>query len=344
MGKERKKTICFVFFILSVFYSLMVIFAFSDFVPMLVSAGCVLLIGSLLFATQCLYVSEPKENDTKGTAASNPEEIARTIEKSEKSVAIAVKRQNELTETGFAMLEERLNDLLQAQENAAKTVILFNKENAKQVATNEKAELQKLGEQFKSGMDEFQTSANEKLSEITELMSTHSQKTNKANKKNSDANATLLNEISERLTEIRSAIRSLNTEGQKATDLSGVTLLLNQVVTLLMNGNPAPRYQASPEPEPVIKPQVNSDPIEITPEPIEAEPEKEPEPAAEEQQQTIEPQPTAIPQSITEPQPTPEVEPEPAADPLASSGVDLSDPNRALSADDIAALFASMNQ
>ena len=65
----------------------------------------------------------------------------------------------------------------------------------------------------------------------------------------------------------------------------------------------------------------------MTEEPL---PEEEPEEAVTEE---------VLPEEVAEPEPLAE---EKTEDAFASSGVDLSDPNKMLSADDIAALFASL--
>lgn len=83
------------------------------------------------------------------------------------------------------------------------------------------------------------------------------------------------------------------------------------------------------EAEPSEEPELSIEP-ESTPEPEEeqaAEPEPTPEP---EEKQAAEPEP------VSEPEPVQEVEPEPAP----ASDIDLSDPNKKLSPDEIAALFA----
>lgn len=87
--------------------------------------------------------------------------------------------------------------------------------------------------------------------------------------------------------------------------------------------------EAVPEPEPVPEPVPEPAP---EPEPI-PEPEPVPEPA---------PEPEPVPEPVPEPEPAPEPVPEPAPAPAPAPAIDIpSDPNAALTPEQIAALFAS---
>ncbi|MBQ6133926.1 MAG: hypothetical protein IJI65_07235 [Lachnospiraceae bacterium] len=109
--------------------------------------------------------------------------------------------------------------------------------------------------------------------------------------------------------------------------------------------------ETTPEPEISLEPELTLEPepelsVEVEPslEPelsLEPEPVVEPEPEAiPEPELSLEPEPIPEPEPAVEPEPAPA--PEPAPIDLSASGVDLSgDPNKALSPDEIAKLFAS---
>jgi microcompartment protein CcmL/EutN len=98
-----------------------------------------------------------------------------------------------------------------------------------------------------------------------------------------------------------------------------------------------PELTAEEIPESILEPEAESEP-ELIPEPeAELEPELIPEPEAESEPELI-PEPEAEP----EPEPIPEPIVEEAAEEEKPPMPDLSDPNKALNADEIASLFANM--
>ena len=97
--------------------------------------------------------------------------------------------------------------------------------------------------------------------------------------------------------------------------------------------DPVVEAQSVVEPEPVVE----AEPV-VEPEPVvEAEPVAEPEPVVE-AEPVVEPEPVAEPEPVIESEPI--VEPEPIME--QAPAVDLSDPNKKMNPDEIAALIASM--
>lgn len=115
--------------------------------------------------------------------------------------------------------------------------------------------------------------------------------------------------------------------------------------------NAEPESMPAPEPVVVPEPIVESEPVAapepieepepvVTPEPIvESEPVAEPEPI-EEPEPVVTPEPIPAPEPVAEPEPIPA--PEPIPEPVQPAAEPAPDPNRSLSPDEIAALFANM--
>ena len=106
--------------------------------------------------------------------------------------------------------------------------------------------------------------------------------------------------------------------------------------------------EAIAEPEPVVAPEaiVEPEPVAASEAIVEPEPVAAPEPI-------VEPEPVAAPEPIVEPEPVAASEPEVTEEPIAAEATeapadstppmpDLSEPNKTLSPDEIAALFANM--
>ena len=106
---------------------------------------------------------------------------------------------------------------------------------------------------------------------------------------------------------------------------------------------PIAEPESMPAPEPVVEPEPIEEPEPVvTPEPIvESEPVAEPEPI-EEPEPVVTPEPMPAPEPVAAPEPMPAPEPIPAPEPVQPAAEPAPDPNRSLSPDEIAALFANM--
>ena len=305
MKQEARRKLSFVLFVMAVFFAGMALTVFSEYIWMAGIAGVLLLAASVFFAF-C-----PKEESRSATEkttdillADRMAELMRGNEKAEKGVYIAVKKQHEAMESGMAALQEQIAELVKAQETAVKTLVMYNKENAKQMALSEREELGRLREELK-------------------LLQQGS-----GNGGSTEAVVDAIREMSHRLYE------EMHDNGEAVLAELGTTLdsleEIKEGIEHLDIGVPAAFGRSSvPEEEPAediaaLFAQANEEPEEV--------PEEEEEPADDVA--------ALFAQANEEPEEEP-VEEKPE-DAFASSGVDLSDPNKTLSADDIAALFASM--
>lgn len=250
MQKDTRKKVSFVLFVMAVFMAGVVLTEFHSVWWMVALAGAALLITACFMVTS---KEEEKQDPTEKTSEilmiDRLAEYFRSNEKAEKGVYIAVKKQHEDMNRSVEGLLERLDALLTSQENAVKTIVKYNKENARQMALSERDELERLGE---------------RMEEMLRLL---------------QADCEIMR----------------NGHETEFSELEHIVNAMEEDVERLLE------------------------------EETEEEPLNELEPVAEPEEPLVE-----------------ELLPVEPADMFASSGVDLSDPNRTLSPDDIAALIASL--
>ena len=245
------------------------------------------------------------------------EEQYDSIFKSEKASYLMLRKYFDEIEEKIEMLQKEsripTEDIINAQKAIAKVVINRNKENADAIM-----------------------SSNEQLVETFEQLE------NRLKESNDFIIESQKNVIYENLKDIMEKQQALS------DSIKDMEIRLSQAITanpIQFTANvevpkqPTDAPQAAPVMEPIPEPVMEAIPEPVVEEAATAEP--EPEPVA-----VIEPEPV-----IEAPEPEPVVEPSPAAEeavtePVAEEAqVDSgsSDPNRQLSADEIAALFASAN-
>jgi len=329
MKKELQKNLSFVLFVMAVFFAGMSLTVFQSYIWMACIAGV------LLLATTVFYVlskdkdtSSPMEKTSDILLADRMAELMRGNEKAEKGVYIAVKKQHEAMEDGLAALEEKMTELIKVQESAVKTLVMYNKENAKQMALSEREELSRLREEIKHLQLGGGTMGSS--SAVVEAVRDMSRRLYEEIHENSEAILAELGTTVDCLEAMKDIVNELNDGGaiRVAGDFS------------------VNRSQIQTEAEEPYEEEVEQEYPFIPPEnPEEAEATVWTDEQAEEIAAGLfagEPEeeaPVAVPEETVSEDVPAEEKPE---DALASSGVDLSDPNRTLSADDIAALIAAM--
>lgn len=282
MKKEERKKLSFVVFVMAIFFAGVVLAKFSSYSWLMVFAGV------LLFASACFFAwsrgdekESPSEKTSEILLADRMAELIRSNERAEKGVYIAVKKQHEAMEEGISALDASLKELGKLQEEAVKTMVRYNKENARQLALSEREELQHLGKELQENCE----------AALAELAST---------------------------TDYMEELKNLLSELVHSNVHEKFDNLVNELPRVPLEAVISPGKMEKDEPE-QIEPEMM---MELIPD----EPETE-EPVSIEEPKSV----SAPVEEKTEPQ---------AA--ATESGVDLSDPNRTLSADDIAALIASM--
>ena len=251
------------------------------------------------------------------------EEQYDSIFKSEKASYLMLRKYFDEIEEKIEMLQKEskipTEDIINAQKGIAKVVINRNKENADAIMSS--------NEQL---METFEHLEN-KLKESNDFI-IESQK---------NVIYDNLKDIMEKQQVLSDSIKDMEIRLSQAITANPIQFTANVEMPKQTTDAPqsAPAMEAIPEPEPV---QANES--EQIPEPI---PVNEPEPVSE-APHIPEPEPAeeVITEPVTEtphvPEPEPVVEPSPAAAEAVADTTD-SDPNRQLSADEIAALFASAN-
>ena len=289
MKKEMQKKLSFVLFVMAVFFAGVAL-------TMLDEAVYVWIAGGLLLATAVFYVfqKEEKESTPTGKAteillADRMAELMRGNEKAEKGVYIAVKKQHEAMEKGMEELLQKIGELTDALESSVKTLVLYNKENAKQLALSEREELGRLREEL------VQQSDGKGSASMSSVV---------------DAIREMSHRLYEELHETGEAmLAELETTADSLDALKESVGALREERTAYVTRMPMEEEKTFEEEEEAI-------------------------PLFEEE---------IVPEKAEEPEliPEPEEKKNPE-DALASSGVDLSDPNKTLSPDDIAALIAAL--
>ncbi len=356
MKKSGQRKISFVLFVVAVFFAGVVLAEFHSSLWMVLAAGVVLTAASCFF----IWARETKEQEQ--TASGKTSEIlladrmaewARSNEKAEKSVGIAVKKQQEAMNEGMSALKEKLAEVIRTQENTIKTLILYNKENAKQIALSEREELGRLCRELQKTMQTGFDGMTSRLAD-TSGSAEDMQRTGKE----------LLNSLEENFQKLTEAVETAD----RAPAVPVYAAAEEPMPDIVIEEEPVSAEKAlseivveeEPEPEMVMEEApVPEMAMEEEPEPVAMEPTPEPAPAVPEVDLS-DPNKAMSPDDIAalfaalggaeEEEPAPEIsveeepaaveaEPEPAP---AIPEVDLSDPNKAMSPDDIAALFAAM--
>lgn len=363
MKKSGQRKISFVLFVVAVFFAGVVLAEFHS------SLWMVLVAGVVLTAASCFFIWGKETKEQEQTASGKTSEIlfadrmaewARSNEKAEKSVSIAVKKQQEAMTDGMSALREKLSEIVRTQENTMKTLILYNKENAKQIALSEREELGRLCRELQKTIQTGFEAMTSKLAD-TSGSAEDMQRTGKELLSSLEENFQKLTEAVETAERIPVVSDRLVAEEQ----ISG-TAIEEEPVTV-KEAAPAPAEEPAAgmavEPEPEVMEEPASEvAVEAEPAPVVAEAEPEPAPAVPEIDLSDPNKAmsaddiaalfaalgnTAEPAAVEKPEPMPEIaketEPEPAAaEAPVIPEVDLSDPNKAMSADDIAALFAAL--
>lgn len=330
MGKEGRRKSSFVLFVMAIFFAGIVLAEFHSSIWMVVIAGVVLLAASCLFIWDRDEANEqtPSEKTSEILLADRMAELMRGNEKAEKGVYIAVKKQHESMEEGMAALEARISELVEAQENAVKTLVRYNKENARQIALSERDELERLCKELQDGFNSLTAQLQNKdfIEEVTApTVAATKQTGGRIYEELHESNEAILSEL-ESTSDAVAEMKELLSEWVNSNVHEKFGNLVNTLprvpLDALVSLEQMEEDEEEPEDEPVAEPVMD----------FESEPFEEP-------LETEEPAPIEEPEPVIESEPVAEAEPE---DAFASSGVDLSDPNRTLSADDIAALIASM--
>ena len=243
------------------------------------------------------------------------EEQYDSIFKSEKASYLMLRKYFDEIEEKIEILQKEskipTEDIINAQKGIAKVVINRNKENADAIM-NSNEQLMETFEQLEN-----------KLKESNDFI-IESQK---------NVIYDNLKDIMEKQQVLSDSIKDMEIRLSHAITANPIQFTANVEMPKQTNDAPqsAPAMEAIPEPEPV---QANES--EQIPEPI---PVNEPEPVVETPHV---PEPEPVSEAPHVPEPEPVVEPSPAAEEAVADTTD-SDPNRQLSADEIAALFASAN-
>lgn len=319
----------------------------------------------------CLYVAIRGVISVYETKYARREEQYESIFKSEKASYLMLKKYFEEISVKLAYMEEAskipTEEIVNAQKGIAKVIIKRSHENTDALMNSYEQLLDRF-DTFQKGMDGFGTVAGVYKDEILSACKDEISSVQKDGKEQEHSQD---KEIAAKLQEIIIAIKDMELRlNQTIMNSQKVVVSQPQVsvpVATPVEPQPAPQSyveetpvepEISPEPEESMEPEPEISPDleesmepepEISPEPeesMEPEPEISPEPeesmepdpeeSIEEAEELVEPDP--IPEDAIVEEANDENLPEEELSPMP----DLSDPNRAMSPDEIAALFANM--
>ena len=303
MGENKnsagKKIITGMIFLASLFFAAVVLVGSvgtADTLPLVIVAGVVMLVAAFFFlsaifedkAEQWKNLYEEMEKETQGEDAYDQlKGYVESVDRTQKAVFSVMKRREESMEDQISRLESAIEQMAEQQAENHKAMVRYNKENARQMAINERETLEHAMSVIVKKMEEGKTKELEVLQSILE-------------KGISVSEATPVSEQAEEFEETPDFLKEFGIEQDSSIE--------DFVAGLSEEGYAEEFFY--PETE---------------------EPEEEP---VEED---------FIPELLLPETETVTAEPEDvSADALgAATGVDLSDPNAALSPEDIAKLFAA---
>ncbi len=382
-GKPMLKIASGVVFAAVIFAAVFVLLEFHD-IYWLVAIMCLALMGAAYFFLGQIFGNKSDEVDELVRAQEALEEVkeenrqqadedfkkiiseqVQSLDRTSRALFAAMKKSSEAQGEHLERMQEKLDKVIDEQNAGIKTVIKYNRENARQIADSERKALEMVRESITDELRENRKQGYVQPQMVAgAVFAATNQYPNQYQMPAPDIVHT--QEASESLEEAApdySDIGNLFGEEPEAAPEPDIQIPEAEPEISI----PEPEPEPMPEPEPEISiPEPETEPEVSVPEPEVSIP--EPEPAAEEDPlaglasagvDLSDPNASlsaddiaklfaaagdSAPAPAPEPEPEPIPEPEPAADPLAglaSAGVDLSDPNASLSADDIAKLFAA---
>ena len=360
-GKKKDASLTVVLFsalalVLCMMLGIYLMIFMPEMLPAIAVAGLAALGCTYLCVATLVKRVEKKEAEQQEQYAS--------ILKSEKASYLLIRKYFDEISEQFSLMEDRLagpfQEVITAQKATAKVTISRNKENADALMNSN----DKLLEQF------FQMES--KLDEISEAMSLG---TGDKNEELLRRQIEMTNQLSGQLREAELELKNEILQAVNKISMTPQPVVMPMAAQpQMMMPDPLPDLTEEPEPlpditeEPEPLPDITEEPeplpdIMEEPEPLPdlmEEPESveaEDEPVVDTELEPLMPEePELLPEPEAEPEPEPEIESvaesaaESAAEPEAEPEIeelppepDLSDPNKMMSPDDIAALLASIN-
>ena len=350
-GKKKDASLTVVLFsalalVLCMMLGIYLMIFMPEMLPAIAVAGLAALGCTYLCVATLVKRVEKKEAEQQEQYAS--------ILKSEKASYLLIRKYFDEISEQFSLMEDRLagpfQEVITAQKATAKVTISRNKENADALMNSN----DKLLEQF------FQMES--KLDEISEAMSLG---TGDKNEELLHRQIEMTNQLSGQLREAELELKNEILQAVNKISMTPQPVVMPMAAQpQMMMPDPLPDLTEEPEPlpditeEPEPLPDIMEEPEPLPdlmqePESVEAEDE----PVVDTELEPLMPEePELLPEPEAEPEPEPEIESvaesaaESAAEPEAEPEIeelppepDLSDPNKMMSPDDIAALLASIN-
>lgn len=163
----KKKAVTGIFFILSCFAAMFVLLEFHDNYLFVGIAALLLLVSSFCFLN-AVFAEKSKEwgaleeqENGKGACGSNEEQFKKnvinymeTMNRNQAEILQELKSQKEVMTVQIKSLENEISSLSEKEMFQTKTVVKYNKENARQLALNEKKVVEQAVKELKEAMGE----------------------------------------------------------------------------------------------------------------------------------------------------------------------------------------------
>ena len=343
-GKKKDVSLTVVLFsalavVLCMMLEIYLMIFMPEMLPAIAVAGLAALGCTYLCVATLVKRVEKKEAEQQEQYAS--------ILKSEKASYLLIRKYFDEISEQLSLMEDRLADPFQevitAQKATAKVTISRNKENADALMNSN----DKLLEQFfqiESKLDEISGAMSSGTGDKNEeLMHRQIEMTNQLSGQLREAELELKNEILQAVNKI-----SMTSQPVVMPMAAQPQMMMPEPLPDLTE-EPEPLPDITEEPEPLPDITKDSEPLpDLMEEPESVEAEEEP--VVDTELEPLMPEePELLPEPEAEPEPEPEIES--AAEPEAEPEIeelppepDLSDPNKMMSPDDIAALLASINR
>ena len=151
-----------VLFVISCFVALYILMQFEDSIVLVALAAVLLLISAFLFLTAVFsdrQVTPVKEEKGESQSAADGEfrlkitKHMKEMENTQKELIDVLKNQNTLLKNQIGSLQQQIQVLSERQQTQAKSIIKFNKENARQLAISERETLEHVMLELKKAIE-----------------------------------------------------------------------------------------------------------------------------------------------------------------------------------------------
>lgn len=172
-----RKILAGVGFVTACFLAAFVLVEFHDVYPAVLAAGLLLLAAAYALMNEIVsgrserWRQELQEEEEDEAFQKKMEQQLESLDKTGKALFAVVKRNAENNEKHLDELEKRLERVVEEQTSTTKTIVKFNKENARQLAINERESLEHAMQEITKTCQETGETVTEAVKEAAQRLS-----------------------------------------------------------------------------------------------------------------------------------------------------------------------------